>query len=395
MAADVVVEQAGIGGGSGHDGGSFRLLQVLSGIQAGPATGPPPLHCVSIMDESGHSVLTVQSLMQLDALRDVPVTVAAGAPGWATRSNGCTCSRRPRWRECCAAGSSCSPPASAWPGCAAGELDSLIAAGRPRRRRRDRVRAEPRPGRAPGRPLRAARPAAARVRAAGAVRRRHPRGARAAGVARAGNAAARRRAAVAAARGGAPGSRPRRPGGGAGRRAGSAGAAGAPRPNADRELARRRPGRRVPGFARPQPRSACRRALETRPVVPGARLHVLPRRGDELDRLAVDEAAFLLSVALAAQPARRGGRGRPRPAPRSGWPRGGRECLRRRPPGAVGRRRPVAGRRCGRCTGAGRWCGWSARVTTCWSMGSAALIAVRGSTGSRRAWRVSWCGWER
>jgi PucR family transcriptional regulator, purine catabolism regulatory protein len=43
-------------------------------------------------------------------------------------------------------------------------------------------------------------------------------------------------------------------------------------------------------------------ALHSRAVQPGARLHVLPRRGDELDQLAVDEAAFLLSVALAAQP---------------------------------------------------------------------------------------------
>jgi PucR family transcriptional regulator, purine catabolism regulatory protein len=43
-------------------------------------------------------------------------------------------------------------------------------------------------------------------------------------------------------------------------------------------------------------------ALHSRPVQPGARLHVLPRRGDELDLLAVDEAAFLLAVALAAQP---------------------------------------------------------------------------------------------
>ena len=40
MASDVVVEQAGIGGGSGHDGGSFRLLQVLSrGIQASEEPG--------------------------------------------------------------------------------------------------------------------------------------------------------------------------------------------------------------------------------------------------------------------------------------------------------------------------------------------------------------------
>jgi PucR family transcriptional regulator, purine catabolism regulatory protein len=42
--------------------------------------------------------------------------------------------------------------------------------------------------------------------------------------------------------------------------------------------------------------------LHSRPVAPGAQLHVLPRRGDELDQLAVDEAAFLMSVALAAQP---------------------------------------------------------------------------------------------
>ena len=42
--------------------------------------------------------------------------------------------------------------------------------------------------------------------------------------------------------------------------------------------------------------------LHSRPVQPAARLHVLPRRGDELDLLAVDEAAFLLAVALAAQP---------------------------------------------------------------------------------------------
>src|SRR5689334_8715538 len=44
--------------------------------------------------------------------------------------------------------------------------------------------------------------------------------------------------------------------------------------------------------------------LHSRPVNPAARLHVLPRRGDELDLLAVDEAAFLLSVAMAAQPPR-------------------------------------------------------------------------------------------
>jgi purine catabolism regulator len=43
-------------------------------------------------------------------------------------------------------------------------------------------------------------------------------------------------------------------------------------------------------------------ALHTRRVHPAAQLHVLPRRGDELDLLAVDEAAFLLSVAMAAQP---------------------------------------------------------------------------------------------
>jgi Purine catabolism regulatory protein-like family/PucR C-terminal helix-turn-helix domain len=44
--------------------------------------------------------------------------------------------------------------------------------------------------------------------------------------------------------------------------------------------------------------------LHSRPVNPAARLHMLPRRGDELDLLAVDEAAFLLSVAMAAQPPR-------------------------------------------------------------------------------------------
>jgi PucR family transcriptional regulator, purine catabolism regulatory protein len=43
-------------------------------------------------------------------------------------------------------------------------------------------------------------------------------------------------------------------------------------------------------------------ALHSRTVQPAARLHVLPRRGDELDQLAVDEASFLLSVALASQP---------------------------------------------------------------------------------------------
>jgi hypothetical protein len=43
-------------------------------------------------------------------------------------------------------------------------------------------------------------------------------------------------------------------------------------------------------------------ALASRPVNPGCWLHVLSRHGDELDELALDEAAFLLSVALAAQP---------------------------------------------------------------------------------------------
>ncbi len=42
--------------------------------------------------------------------------------------------------------------------------------------------------------------------------------------------------------------------------------------------------------------------LHSRVVTPGARLHLLPRGDDELDELAVDEAALLLSVALAAQP---------------------------------------------------------------------------------------------
>jgi purine catabolism regulator len=43
-------------------------------------------------------------------------------------------------------------------------------------------------------------------------------------------------------------------------------------------------------------------SLHSRQVNPGCRLHVLSRHGDELDELAVDEAAFLLSVALASQP---------------------------------------------------------------------------------------------
>ena len=43
-------------------------------------------------------------------------------------------------------------------------------------------------------------------------------------------------------------------------------------------------------------------SLHSRPVNPGCWLHVLSRHGDELDELAVDEAAFLLSVALASQP---------------------------------------------------------------------------------------------
>ncbi len=42
--------------------------------------------------------------------------------------------------------------------------------------------------------------------------------------------------------------------------------------------------------------------LQSRPVAPSARLHLLTRAEDELDVLAVDEAALLLSVALAAQP---------------------------------------------------------------------------------------------
>jgi purine catabolism regulator len=42
--------------------------------------------------------------------------------------------------------------------------------------------------------------------------------------------------------------------------------------------------------------------LHSRTVNPTGRLHVLSLHGDELDELAVDEAAFLLSVAVAAQP---------------------------------------------------------------------------------------------
>jgi purine catabolism regulator len=44
--------------------------------------------------------------------------------------------------------------------------------------------------------------------------------------------------------------------------------------------------------------------LHSRDVTPGARLHALGRHADELESLAVDEAAFLLSVALTAQPPR-------------------------------------------------------------------------------------------
>ncbi len=42
--------------------------------------------------------------------------------------------------------------------------------------------------------------------------------------------------------------------------------------------------------------------IHTRLVSPGARLHLLTRADDELDVLAIDEASLLLSVALAAQP---------------------------------------------------------------------------------------------
>ncbi len=49
-------------------------------------------------------------------------------------------------------------------------------------------------------------------------------------------------------------------------------------------------------------RQRLRTPLESRTVGGAARLHVLSRRGDELDTLAVDEAALLLEVALAAQP---------------------------------------------------------------------------------------------
>ena len=106
------------------------------------------------------------------------------------------------------------------------------------------------------------------------------------------------------------------------------------------------------------------------PVHAGARLHVLARRGDELDLLAVDEAAFLLSVALAAQP------------PAEEVPSAERARLLQRlaegragsrqeiaAAGAVGRRRPVARPAVGAPRAAARWRGSSGWAWTHWWTG--------------------------
>ena len=69
----------------------------------------------------------------------------------------------------------------------------------------------------------------------------------------------------------------------------------------DRERSRGWPGRDVHGWL-DRYRQRLPTPLQSRPVAPSARLHLLTRAEDELDVLAVDEAALLLSVALAAQP---------------------------------------------------------------------------------------------
>src|SRR6476620_4008042 len=95
-------------------------------------------------------------------------------------------------------------------------------------------------------------------------------------------------------------------------------------------------------------------ALHSRPVQPAARLHVLSRRGDELDLLAVDEAAFLLSVAAAALQTNKE------------VPSAGRAAARR---SCGGRDRSASTCRaavCGRSTAADRWRGWSGSESTRW-----------------------------
>ena len=119
------------------------------------------------------------------------------------------------------------------------------------------------PVHAPAEPLTAAcrdaRAAAAGVRPAGAVRRHHPRRARAPGSRRAGHAAAGGVAAGAAAGGGPRGAGTGRPGGGAGRGAGGAGAARA-RATARRSRAPPRPGSTSPSWRRSTAiASGCRR----------------------------------------------------------------------------------------------------------------------------------------
>ena len=80
------------------------------------------------MDESGHSVLTVQSVMQLDALRDVPVTVAAGAQRLGNPVEWVHVFETPEVAGVLRGGEFLLTTGIGVAGLSAGELDNLIAA---------------------------------------------------------------------------------------------------------------------------------------------------------------------------------------------------------------------------------------------------------------------------
>ncbi len=254
------------------------------------------------MDKSGHSVLTVQSLMQLDALRDVPVTVAAGAQRLGNPVEWVHVFETPEVAGVLRGGEFLLTTGIGVAGLSAGELDNLIAAVA----RAGAAGIGFEPAHAPAELL--AGPCARYhlpllvfgqpVRFVDVTHEVHER------LVSLELATLRRAVALQsqlreAARQGV----------------GPAGLVAALGDVLEAQVLLERLDR-TPIASSPEggldlsfldsldrSRQRLPTRLETRPVVSGARLHVLPRRGDELDRLAIDEAAFLLSVALAAQPA--------------------------------------------------------------------------------------------
>ena len=106
--------------------------------------------------------------------------------------------------------------------------------------------------------------------------------------------------------------------------------------------------------------------LQSRLVAPSARLHLLTRAEDELDVLAVDEAALLLSVALAAQPPTDEVPSAERARLLAALAEGRAGSAQMSFAGGVLWASISAARLCGRCMATARWIGWSRSAWMPW-----------------------------